>query len=175
MRTVYFHEDDYCQLEVLPLTAKDFCCAQMDQIAAFAADHQRGAGYTDIYIRESCPQEMKDLHLQAEQLKITLAFLPVFDRVDTGYSSYRVEAAYTKAMGYSNDLAVFWSENETGFVDKIWLSLWMKAENQAEARQLLCALGTMGPLLLADWAWGVYVDLTDEEAIACYIKENLAK
>ena len=24
MRTAYFHEDDYCQLEILPLTAKKF-------------------------------------------------------------------------------------------------------------------------------------------------------
>jgi hypothetical protein len=31
MASVFFHEDDYCQAEVLPAAARDSCLAEMDR------------------------------------------------------------------------------------------------------------------------------------------------
>ena len=42
MRKIYFHEDDYCQLEVLPLAARQFCLQEMGEIDAFAEEHREG-------------------------------------------------------------------------------------------------------------------------------------
>ncbi len=36
MRTVYFHEDDYCQQEILPLSNKAVCLKEMDEINGFS-------------------------------------------------------------------------------------------------------------------------------------------
>ena len=36
MRTAYFHEDDYCQWEILPLTAKEYCLKEMWQCTLLA-------------------------------------------------------------------------------------------------------------------------------------------
>jgi hypothetical protein len=41
---VYFHEDDYCQQEVLPLTALDFCSKQIKEIDEFAVAHLAPGG-----------------------------------------------------------------------------------------------------------------------------------
>ena len=76
MRKIYFHEDDYCQLEVLPLAARQFCLQEMGEIDAFAEEHREGPFYTDMYLREESPETLLQLNLRPEQLAEALAFLP---------------------------------------------------------------------------------------------------
>lgn len=50
-RIAFFHEDDYCQWEILPLTAKGFYMKQMGEIDDFAEEHQLASGvYTDMFV-----------------------------------------------------------------------------------------------------------------------------
>ena len=133
MRKIYFHEDDYCQLEVLPLSAEQFCRREMGEI-----------------------ETLLQLNLRPEQLTAALDFLPAYDLVETGYSSYREECQSTQARGLNEELAVFWSVDEAGLVEAIWLAFWVEPQEANAARQLLTALGHLAPLLLADWgavAW----------------------
>ena len=173
MRTVYFHEDDYCQCEVLPLAAKEYCLREMGDIDAFAEEHKEGQFYTDIYMREDSPHTLRELALRSQQFASALEFLPAFDRVETGYSSYREECEATCARGFSNELAVFWETNEEGFVTALWLVIWVKAENADTVRRIYTALGSLAPLLLADWNLNACVDLTDTVAIEKYLQEQL--
>lgn len=95
-RIAFFHEDDYCQREILPLTAKNFCLKQMGEINNFSQEHQLESGlFTDIFIRENTPHGIEELGLRSEQLNAVLSFLPPYDLVETGYSSYSEDAIVT--------------------------------------------------------------------------------
>ena len=48
LNSVYFHEDDYCMLETLPIENLAFCMKQAGLIAEFSDEHWTGAGYTNI-------------------------------------------------------------------------------------------------------------------------------
>ena len=173
MRTVYFHEDDYCQWEILPLAGKEYCLREMDAIDDFAEEHGEGQFFSDIYLRGESPRTLRELKLRPGQLAAALDFLPAFDRVEMGYSSYQEECIGTCARGLSNELAVFWDVDEEGFVKALWLVIWIKAESADTARRIYTALGRLAPLLLADWNWSACVDLTDPAAIEKYIRERL--
>lgn len=170
MRSIYFHEDDYLQLEVLPLAAKFFCLAQMGEIEAFAEDHRTGAGYSDVFQREIPPCATKDLRLQGEQLAAALAFLPAFDRVETGYGACREECRATSARGLGQDMAVFWEVDGDGYVQAIWLELCIDSGQIELACRVLTALGTVASLVLADWDWGTCVNLASSWEIGRYIE-----
>src|SRR5262249_55770988 len=49
VRVAFFHEDDYCQVEVLPAAAAGPCRSEMGRIDEFAEAHLDGMGFTDIY------------------------------------------------------------------------------------------------------------------------------
>ena len=173
MRKIYFHEDDYCQLEVLPLSAEQFCRREMGEIEEFAEEHREGPFYTDIYLREESPETLLQLNLRPEQLTAALDFLPAYDLVETGYSSYREECQSTQARGLNEELAVFWSVDEAGLVEAIWLAFWVEPQEANAARQLLTALGHLAPLLLADWSWDRCVDLRQPAEIEQYVAEKV--
>ena len=173
MRKIYFHEDDYCQLEVLPLSAEQFCRREMGEIEEFAKEHREGPFYTDMYLREESSETLLQLNLRPEQLTAALDFLPAYDLVETGYSSYREECQGTQARGLNEELAVFWSVDEAGLVEAIWLAFWVEPQEANAARQLLTALGHLAPLLLADWGWSRCVDLSQPAENEQYVAEKV--
>lgn len=155
MRTAFFHKDDYCQYEILPLTARDFCLEEMAKITAFEKEHRIQSGpytfYTDIYVRGANSHSVEELLLHPEQLDDALAFLPAFDVVETGYSSYHRRLTTARCRGSSSGIRVFWSFDNKGFVNSIWLDLNIGPETIEESKCVLNALGCLAPLLLADW------------------------
>ena len=49
----FFHEDDYCQKELLPRSVEALARRQMAEIATFAAAHEApGGGWTEMYVRQ---------------------------------------------------------------------------------------------------------------------------
>lgn len=172
-RIAFFHEDDYCQKEILPLTAKNFCLKQMGEINDFSQEHQLESGlFTDIFIRENSPHGIEELGLCSEQLNVALSFLPPYDLVETGYSSYREksEATYGRGNGYEQN--IFWSINETGVVNAILLDIGIASVTMDMWRKVLISLGKIAPVLLADWNCSLCVDLTNPSNIEEYIKEK---
>src|SRR5512144_460743 len=93
-RTVYFHEDDYCQIEVLPAQSWEYCAIQLGQIAEFSEQHRtpNGMGWTGIHVRGKAPATLAALSLDVDSVSRALSqYLVPFDRVETGYSSHREE------------------------------------------------------------------------------------
>ncbi len=172
-RIAFFHEDDYCQKEILPLTAKNFCLKQMGEINDFSQEHQLESGlFTDIFIRENSPHGIEELGLCSEQLNVALSFLPPYDLVETGYSSYREKSETTYGRGNGYEQNIFWSINETGVVNAIWLDIGIASVTMDMWRKVLISLGKIAPVLLADWNCSLYVDLTNPSNIEKYIKEK---
>ncbi|MDE7222497.1 MAG: hypothetical protein K2O34_01795 [Acetatifactor sp.] len=170
MRSIYFHEDDYLQLELLPLAAKSFCLEEMDDIESFAGEHWTGGGYSDAFQRTEATCATKDLGLHREQLDAALDFLPAFDHVETGYGACRVECRTTYARGLGSDLAIFWEQDEDGHVENIWLELCIDSGQTELTCRVLTALGTVAPLVLADWNRCVCVNLASVREIERYIE-----
>ena len=175
-RIAFFHEDDYCQREILPLTAMNFCLKQMGEIDDFSQEHQLESGlFTDIFIRERTPHEIKDLGLRSEQLNLALDFLPPYDLVETGYdlADYVIDEA-EGTYGRGNDghrENVFWSVNESEIVNAIWLDIRIDENTIDLQRRVLTSLGKIAPVLLADWNLNRCVDLTDLSDIEKYLSE----
>lgn len=158
MREVFFHEDDYCQQELLPAAALDWCSRELGEIDRFSEAHRAadGAGWTDLYVRPNAPAELLALRITREEVAAALGpLLPEFDRVLTGYSSFREECRNSSAWGTGEGCEFFASWNAEGFVSAIWTNLFdSRAESLAKAASAVEALGTLRPLIYVDWAWG---------------------
>lgn len=170
-RTVYFHEDDYCQVEILPLAAKKFCLKQIGEIDEFAGRHSEGIGFSDIYVRDESPHLIGEAGISQEKIAEVLDFLPEFDEVDSEYLHYTEDSQLVFARGIDNDTAVFWEKEENGIISAMWLGIYVIPENRDIWCRTLTALGSIAPLLLVDWCAGICVDLADIKEIENYINE----
>src|SRR5688572_17188539 len=88
---VWFHEEDYCQIELLPHSAEGFAREEAEAIRVFADAHRapRGIGWTDLYRQKQPPASMYDLHIELGTLGECIPrTLRPFERVVTGYGTY---------------------------------------------------------------------------------------
>lgn len=176
-RTIYFHEDDFCQIQLLPARNWGHCAQQLGELSEFAEAHRApGGGWTEVYMRQDEPESIASLALTVDWLCTLLASsLEPFDRVDTGYGSRRDPCEHTRAWGFDEDCAVFLEFAHDGTVQHIWLGL---GGPGAEAqRSLLKALGDLGnlhPMLLVDWGWGRLFRSDDGASLASYLAEREA-
>ncbi|MEN9493671.1 MAG: hypothetical protein RJA63_4120 [Pseudomonadota bacterium] len=176
-RTIYFHEDDFCQIQLLPARNWGHCAQQLGELSEFAEAHRApGGGWTEVYMRQDEPESIASLALTVDRLGTLLASsLEPFDRVDTGYGSRRDPCEHTRAWGFDEDCAVFLEFAHDGTVQHIWLGL---GRPGAEAqRSLLKALGDLGnlhPMLLVDWGWGRLFRADDGASLASYLAEREA-
>lgn len=177
-RKVYFHEDDYCQIEVLPAQNWAYCAQQLQQIVEFSERHRapNGMGWTDIFMRSEEPISLSTLTLEAERVSRLLSrHLMPFDKVETGYSSHSEECLNTRAFGFNADCVVYLSTTPSGIVDHLWLGLGGPAEPARDA--LVAALvdfSTLGELLFVDWGWGRLFSLSDRVGLGSYLGEREA-
>lgn len=170
-RTIFFHEDDYGQIELLPASAWAYCQQEMGAVEVFAEAHAVPGGYSDIYLRQSGPSLLALALPFARLAEVVTPRWPAFDRVETGYGSYREEASHTRAFGVNEDLALFCSVTEQETVEALWLALDIRDEQQlAAVQQVLLAIADLAPLLLADWNELTCVPLGEEEAIRQYLE-----
>lgn len=163
MREAYYHEDDFCQVELLPLDNLQHCLMQMGELQAFAAAHQSGAGWSEMHVREAPPSNLASLGITAEQLRLAVQdVLPPYDAVLTGYSSYRVECRNVLAFGGDKTETLFAGLDEHGIVADLWCS---------DGMPELLRLPLTEQLLLADWNAGLACPLSDHALFARYLQE----
>ncbi|MEL6897757.1 MAG: hypothetical protein AAFP90_16790 [Planctomycetota bacterium] len=174
MREGYSHEDDYCQIELLPDVNWDFCANQMTEIDTFSDRHRTDAGWTDIYVRSENPTPLTDLSINRDIFVQSLDnLLPSFDRVKTGYSTYTEACANTLALGRDDNVVIFAEHDENDAVSKIWLTLDVyTADDRAVAHKALQII-SQWPLILVDWGWSVLIRLADAEALADYFDKRV--
>ena len=171
MASAFFHEDDYCQVEVLPSTARGYCLAEMGRIDEFADAHRDGAGWTAMYVRGESLQPLASLGITLEELGAAVApLVPRFAEVLTGYSSYREPCPSVAGWGLDGGEALFVGVSTGGVVGPVWLSLrGVPAERVGLWYRVLRSLPRAAELLVADWSAGLVVALADESALAAYL------
>src|SRR5438552_9374156 len=146
-REVYFHEDDYCQQELLPREALSFAEAQVKQIPEFANAHRApdGAAWTDIHVRQKPPVTFRTLAMKQEDLDSVISpHMPLFDLVYTGYSSYRERCKKTAAWGTSQHNALFADWDDERVITNVWAQFFDSDEKSLlAASKAVVALGTL--------------------------------
>lgn len=175
LRELFFHEDDYCMLELVLPERQDEVEEEMGQIASFSEQHRTEAGYTDLYVRKADADGLTQLGIDVADIEAAVAsFAKPYDVVTTGYgSSYRVECPRVRAFG-PNEETVLFCEHKDGILHKAWLTLEFDDRNRYEwTLKLLRTLANIAPLALADWSWGVHLELRDDAALVAYLNNYL--
>lgn len=164
-RSLFFHEDDDSQTELLPLAAWAHCQRTLGTLQEFAEAHFDGAGYTDMMIRPEAPQSLAELALSLDAIgAAAAAHFPVYDEISTGYSSWRTPCPQLRAWG-EGDFALF-ADHRDGRVNGLWLSHWDWPPQQIPAiAALLRSLPKSAELLLVDWPSGHLFALSDAPAL----------
>lgn len=172
-RTVFFHEDDYCQQEILAPDSESFAAEQNEKIQEFSEEHKApgGAGWTDMYVRESVD---KPLDLKLQQLKQVLApIVPQYDEVYTGYgSSYRELCPNTLAWGINNECAIYADYDTEENVTTLWVDFFDR-DNIDTACKIIEALAQINAFVYVDWAWDYQQLITDVNIFREYLTDKL--
>lgn len=172
MRSVFFHEDDYGQVEVLPAVAYDYCAEEMRRLDEFADVHRAGLGFTDCYMRGEPPDSLASLGVTLQALHSTIGtVLPRFDQVFTGLHSHRDPCRSVYAWGLDDTAVAFASIGKSDVVQSIWLSLHgVSAERIDEWCLALGSLPHSSEMLLADWNSSQLVRFKDKQGLASYLR-----
>lgn len=64
-REIYFHEDDYCQQQLLPGETAEYVELELGRINDFAQPHRAPGrfGWTDIYVRQEAPVALSAIQI----------------------------------------------------------------------------------------------------------------
>ena len=176
---IYFHEDDYCQQEILPLAALDFCRNQIAEIDEFAAAHQApdGIGWTDVFMREDSPGKIAEFGITLELLRATMReFLPEVPVVYTGYSSFRERCQRTIGFGFHADCIIYADWNDQEIIEHVWTGIFTpEASEITVVVSALQSLGQKFPLLYVDWAWSFVTPLDQSRKLRDRLESKIAE
>lgn len=172
MADVFFHEDDYCQVELQPVENADFIKQQLDEIHDFSEVHQaENGGWTDMYVRSE-PEISLDEEITLTAFDAVMGKLaPKFDKVLTGYSSYREECP--NVIGYGTDFVKVFAEHKDGLIQKIWLDYYLETDEIVQTvYQYVKAITDKFDLLFVDWAWGYAVHVKKSDNFLSLLQEQ---
>jgi hypothetical protein len=177
-REIYFHEDDYCQQELLPRQALAFVEREIKKSDEFTAAHVApgGIGWTDLYVRQDPPMTFGALKMTREDFDVAISpHLPPFEQVYTGYGSFRERCKKAAAWGTSQQNAIFVDWNDEGIINNVWTQFFESDEKSiSAASKSLVALGMLHSLIYVDWAWSFVCEIFNEDAFASRLRSKLA-
>jgi hypothetical protein len=172
----FFHEDDYGQIEILPLSDWGHCAEQLRVIGEHGETHRvpGGAGWSKIYLRPEAPRTLASHKIPMRDFSACIPpELKPCGRIYTGYSTYRERCRRTRGflLGPHAALLVAW---EPTLSTKIVSQCWLVPGRFAEGKRgflvtALAQLGRLKDLLLVDWR-GSLVDLKDPDSVGNYVE-----
>jgi hypothetical protein len=148
---LFYHEDDFLQVEFLPSDNFFELQKRNDEINGFASDKFDGYGFTEMAIREAESIPLLSLKIPHIELDAILEKLQTnrYDIVTTGYGQNYREIDHG-TIGYGIDYSAIYYKKEGDFVKHIWLTA-THALNEELLVNVLLELGTKYNLLLQDW------------------------
>lgn len=164
--TIFYHEDDFCQIEIVPKENLSDLLGQAENIADFSTEN----GYSDIYVREENKVSLKSREIDKKELEKLLAELGTekHTEVITGYGSdYRVKSENT--IGFGKEYSAVYFDFENDKVNNIWTTNLFGLNND-KVVDVLSTIGEKWNLVLMDWNRSELVDLSKKEMIKKYLK-----
>ena len=176
-RTIYFHEDDYCQQQLLPASEKGAASKELEKISDFSKEHEApvGAGWTDVYVREGTGVGFESLRMNRSQFEEAIQeFLPKFDIVYTGYSSHRQVCDSTGAWGISDSCCIFADWKGDGIIQNVWTSFFDDSSDSIElVANAVYSLASQSQLVFVDWAWDYTANPKNREDFIRLLRDKL--
>ncbi len=169
-RLAYFAEDDYCQIQFLPVSTERFVAQEMQRLADFIAQHRQPNGtYDDVYIRPEPPENL--LALNISDAAVSLSLYPAFRRytgVITGPADQPQPCPTVHGWG-DDDFALFAAVPEPRRVSDLFLARSWTADGAARAAAVLPELPDADQLLLVDWDRLQWRRLTHRRELEAYL------
>ncbi len=173
--SIFFHEDDYCQVQLSLKENLTQLQKEAEEILGFAKEHFDGSGFTDIKVREEETHKLVLRQIKKDDIEAIIihAGFDKIPKVFTGYGqTYKEELENTHAYG-KNGCAIFFDHKDT-IVEHIWLEYHWGNEVSDKDKFAICLrdLGKKWNLLLMDWNQLKLVELTDSLATQKYLNER---
>lgn len=172
---LYFHEDLYGQVELLPRDNFSELEDENRRIRDFAENHSDGFGFTDIYVRESQRTKTSDRQIPIADFEKVLLECG-FQKYSNVYSiNGSQEGLCRNTLGFKLDSSVVYCDFEQGLIKNIWLDNFRFSYSSDRKEQLINGLFLMGEkwdLILNDWDLAETFDLKSKTEIERYIREE---
>lgn len=174
MREIYFHEDDYCQLELVAEQNWDWCIQEMNRLSEFSNAHQAEVGWTDIYVRQDPEITVESLGINRREWEAALPpAMKSFDRVLTGYGSTVETCSAVLAHGVHAGLVTFAALGARDVVTAVWFTFDLQTDDDVTTACALMPSLSRWPVFLADWGWCRQFDLNDAAGLQQYLRKRL--
>jgi hypothetical protein len=172
---MFFHEDDYCQVQLVPFENHSSLMEEARKVKGFAHSNFDGVAYKDIYVRGDERLKLSDRKIKVSEFEMMLSTsgLGRTDQVTTGYgSSHREVCANTVGYGRSDCAILFDWKNET--VEHVWLFFHWGTEglNKRRLSDLVHKIGQNYNLILMDWNQLILTDIRQKEQADKYLNER---
>ena len=167
--TLFYHEDDYCQVELSPKENLPLFQKESEEITDLAGKSFDGYGYTDIYVRNDNRVELRERKINPGELEqiISEMGLNKATKVVTGYGeTYR--QALKDTVGFGGNYSAVYFDFRGNVVNHIWFTDPFGIETQ-RLTQCLLDIGERWSLLLMDWNQTLLVDLSKKNEIEKYL------
>jgi hypothetical protein len=167
-----FWEDDYCQIEIVPVENKAFILKQAKEIDRFAESSRTNYGYTETFERGTMPVQTLSKEIRADYLEQSLLGFQFAKAKHIRYENSKIlncDTGKTKAFGFSNFTVFFDIEEE--FVKNIWvhIGLIVSVTQFDLIETAFYTLGEECALILIDWNSSELFDLSDKTHIQKYL------
>jgi hypothetical protein len=162
---LYFHEDFYCQVELLPRENFSELEKENEKIEDFAQRHSDGFGFTDIYVRNGHKIRTSDRKIKLgdfEKVMLESGFQK-HPNVYSGYSSYEERCKNT--LGFELDSSVVYCDFENDLIKNIWIDNFRFSNSSDKKEQLINGLFSIGD----KWDLTETFDLMNKGEIERYI------
>lgn len=176
MTEIYLHEDDFGQIEILPLSLWQYCAGKMREIDEFSERHKTDFGWNEIYVRDEPPESLSDLSISLSDFKNSAeqTLIP-YSKVTTGYSSHVETCENCFAWGIADkSLSIFCAVTKKNEISHITLDFGCFDENTLKAAlETFANLPKSNELIIADWRWSRLAKLADEKSLRDYLTEHI--
>jgi hypothetical protein len=169
--SIYFHEDDYCQVQLLPKEDHDHLSTEGAKVKEVAEKNFTGYGFANIHVPAKEPIPLSSRGIGVSEID-SILIAERFDRIATVFSGSMSDRALARnTVAFKLGSYSFYYDYENGIVQNIWLDLFGKAssEDRANLTNALHGIGTKWDLVLMHWSWSSLVDLNSQPAIAEYL------
>ncbi len=166
--TLFFHEDDYCMVELTPIENLKWLKQEMEEADEFSEKHFVGNGWTSMYVVKERAFKLLSRDIDPGKLIeiIDKTGFPRAPAVTTGYGSTAREDC-PNTFGFGKNYSVIYFNTRQNKVDRIWFTNLFSMEKE-KIVDLLYEIGKEWNLILIDWFQRTVINLADKEAIIKY-------
>lgn len=169
--TIFYHEDEFCQVELLPAENRERLKAENEEIENRFSENADGKGYSDVYIRNDFEKILlAQRQINPNDLEKILSGIGLerISQVMTGYGQYH-RVLHNNCVAFGKNYTAVYYDFKERVVQNIWMTdHW--SMNREALTVMLYDLGMQWDLLLQDWELCVTVDLKDWNSIEQYLQ-----